>query len=176
MAENAADNGTTSGGRPTRPDLAAMIVPLGRALMAAERPILDAHGLTMWAYSVLLHLDESPLRTQAALAEAIRADKTRIIAVLDDLEARELIRRQPDPKDRRVRLLSLTAAGQRLRDAVQAAIQQGEEQLLTQLSAADRAGFLKGLQALSALPEPMSRKPGGDSPRSSSGPDADRRA
>ncbi|MFI6768174.1 MarR family winged helix-turn-helix transcriptional regulator [Streptomyces sp. NPDC050355] len=173
MAESAADSGTTSKGRPTRPDLAAMIVPLGRALMAAEQPILDAHGLTMWAYSVLLHLDESPIRTQAALAEAIRADKTRIIPVLDDLEARELICRQPDPKDRRVRLLSLTAAGRRLRDAVQAAIQQGEEQLLTQLPAADRAGFLKALQTLSELPELTSRKTGRGSPQSSPGPGPD---
>ncbi|MFD3417888.1 MarR family winged helix-turn-helix transcriptional regulator [Streptomyces decoyicus] len=172
MAENAADSGTTSRGRPPRPDLAAMIVPLGRALMAAEQPVLDAHGLTLWAYAVLLHLDETPIRTQAALAEAIRADKTRIIAVLDDLESRELIRRQPDPEDRRVRLLSLTAAGRRLRDAVQTAIQQGEERLLTQLPAADRAGFLKGLQALSALPE---LKPGGGSPSSSSGPGTPRR-
>ncbi|MFG2533420.1 MarR family winged helix-turn-helix transcriptional regulator [Streptomyces sp. NPDC048516] len=152
-AENAADSRTPSGRRPTRPDLAAMIVPLGRALMAAEQPVLDAHGLTMWAYSVLLHLDETPIRTQAALAEAIRADKTRIIAVLDDLESRELIRRQPDPADRRVRLLSLTPEGRRLRDTVQSSIQQGEERLLAQLPAADRAGFLKGLQALSALPE-----------------------
>ncbi|REK90498.1 MarR family transcriptional regulator [Streptomyces inhibens] len=160
MAENTADRGTTSGGRPARPDLAAMIVPLGRALMAAEQPVLDAHGLTMWAYSVLLHLDETPIRTQAALAEAIRADKTRIIAVLDDLEERKLIRRQPDPGDRRARLLSLTGEGRRLRDAVQAAIQQGEERLLAQLPAADRNGFLRGLQALSTLPELMPRKPG----------------
>ncbi|MGW1376302.1 MarR family winged helix-turn-helix transcriptional regulator [Streptomyces sp. NPDC002446] len=159
MAKSAADRDTTAGGRPHRPDLAAMVVPLGRALMAAERPVLDAHGLTMWAYAVLLHLDETPIRTQAALAEAIRADKTRIIAVLDDLEARELIHRQPDPGDRRVRLLSLTAEGRRLRDAAQSAIQLGEERLLAQLPAADRSGFLRGLQALSALPELSAGKP-----------------
>ncbi|MBT2440826.1 winged helix DNA-binding protein [Streptomyces sp. ISL-36] len=136
-------------GEERRPDLAAMVVPLGRALMAAERPILDAHALTMWAYAVLLHLDEAPIRTQAALAEAIRADKTRIIAVLDDLEARELIRRVPDPQDRRVRLLSLTPAGRRLRDTVQSAIQEGEERLLARLPAADREAFLRALRALS---------------------------
>ncbi|MGY5125047.1 MarR family winged helix-turn-helix transcriptional regulator [Streptomyces nigrescens] len=165
MAENAADRGTQSGGRPARPDLAAMVVPLGRALMAAEQPVLDAHGLTMWAYSVLLHLDETPIRTQAALAEAIRADKTRIIAVLDDLETRELIRRQQDPEDRRVRLLSLTTEGRRLRDAAQAAIQEGEERLLAQLPAADRAAFVRSLQTLSGLPELTARKPGRGSPR-----------
>ncbi|MFF4835041.1 MarR family winged helix-turn-helix transcriptional regulator [Streptomyces sp. NPDC001315] len=157
MVENAAQRGT--GGTPparrqARPDLAEMVVPLLRTLMAAEQPVLDAHGLTMWAYAVLLHLDETPIRTQAALAEAIRADKTRIIAVLDDLENRELIRRRPDPKDRRARLLSLTAEGRRLRDTVQSAIQLGEEELLAQLPAADRDGFLRGLQVLSALAEP----------------------
>ncbi|MFE5793695.1 MarR family winged helix-turn-helix transcriptional regulator [Streptomyces sp. NPDC056503] len=131
-----------------RPDLAAMVVPLGRALMAAERPVLDAHGLTMWGYAVLLHLDEAPIRTQAALAEAVRADKTRIIPVLDDLEARELIRRVPDPQDRRVRLLSLTAGGRRLRDTVQAAVRLNEERLLARLPRADREGFLRSLRAL----------------------------
>ncbi|MET7622465.1 MULTISPECIES: MarR family transcriptional regulator [unclassified Streptomyces] len=149
MSENTAVTAATAAtGSPSRPDLAAMVVPLGRALMAAEQPILDAHGLTMWAYTVLLHLDEKPIRTQAALAEAVRADKTRIIPVLDDLEARALLRRQPDPKDRRARLLSLTAEGRRLRDTVQSAIQEGEERLLAQLPAADREGFVRGLRAL----------------------------
>jgi DNA-binding MarR family transcriptional regulator len=135
-----------------RPDLAAMIVPLGRALVAAEQPVLDAHDLTMWAYVVLLSLGEQPTRSQAALAQAIGADKTRIIAVLDELAQRGLIRRNPDPDDRRVRLLSLTAKGRRLRDTVQSAIQAHEERLLARLPAADRRAFLRALQTLSALP------------------------
>jgi DNA-binding MarR family transcriptional regulator len=135
----------------SRPDLAAMIVPLGRALTAAERPILADHGLSMWAYVVLLHLDERPVRTQAALADTVGADKTRIIAVLDDLTARGLIRRQPDPADRRARLLSITEAGRRARDAAQAAIQQQEERLLARLTPAQRRGFLDALQTLYRL-------------------------
>ncbi|MEW2401715.1 MarR family winged helix-turn-helix transcriptional regulator [Streptomyces sp. NPDC046862] len=157
MVENAVQGdaeGTPPEGRAPRPDLAEMVMPLLRTLMAAEQPVLDAHGLTMWAYAVLLHLDETPIRTQAALAEAIRADKTRIIAVLDDLENRGLIRRRPDPKDRRARLLSLTTEGLRLRDSVQSAIQQGEEQrLLSQLPDEDRETFLRSLRTLSALAE-----------------------
>ncbi|MGW7404237.1 MarR family winged helix-turn-helix transcriptional regulator [Streptomyces sp. NPDC054833] len=143
MAGNTASKG--------RPDLAAMIVPLGRALVAAELPVLRRHGLVMWAYAVLLRLDDPPVRTQAALARDIGADKTRIIGVLDDLEQRGLIRRQPDPADRRARLLSLTPAGRQLRNAVQAAIQQREEQLLARLPEEDRRGFLNALQALAAL-------------------------
>ncbi|MFF8814783.1 MarR family winged helix-turn-helix transcriptional regulator [Streptomyces pactum] len=135
-------------GNTSRPDLAAMVVPLGRALMAAEQPVLDAHGLTMWAYAVLSHLDEAPLRTQAALAEAIHADKTRIIPVLDDLESRGLLTRRPDPQDRRVRLLSLTPEGRRLRDTVRAAVQESEERLLGQVPPADREAFLRTLRTL----------------------------
>lgn len=135
-----------------RPDLAAMLVPLARALTNAEVPILRAHGLTMWAYVVLLHLSEEPIRTQAALADATGADKTRIIPVLDDLADRGLIHRQPDPADRRARLLSITAAGRRTRDAAQRAIQAREDTLLARLPAADRRGFLNALRALSELP------------------------
>jgi DNA-binding MarR family transcriptional regulator len=135
-----------------RPDLAAMIVPLGRALMEAERPVLDRLGLTMWGYVVLVALDGGQVRTQAALARAIRADKTRIIADLDELESRGLISRAPDPADRRVNLLSLTAAGRTLRRRTQAAIRVHEERLLAELPAAHRDHFLTALQHLSALP------------------------
>ncbi|MGW4569355.1 MarR family winged helix-turn-helix transcriptional regulator [Streptomyces sp. NPDC004561] len=135
-----------------RPDLAAMIVPLGRALVAAELPVLREHGLVMWAYSVLLALDEEPVRTQAALARDIGADKTRIIAVLDGLEERGLIVRRPDPADRRVRVLSLTPAGRQVREAVRSAIREREERLLARLPKEDRRGFLNALRALAALP------------------------
>ncbi|HEX7994895.1 MAG TPA: MarR family winged helix-turn-helix transcriptional regulator [Streptosporangiaceae bacterium] len=137
---------------PERPDLAAMIVPLGRALMAAELPVLRRHGLTMWAYVVLLALNEEPVRTQAALAESIGADKTRIISVLDGLQEAGLITRAPDPADRRVHLLSLTPDGRRTRAAAQADIQRQEEHLLTRLAPEDRRGFLRALEQLSSIP------------------------
>ncbi|GAB2516755.1 MarR family transcriptional regulator [Nocardia heshunensis] len=129
-----------------------MIVPLGRALMAAEQPVLAAHGLTMWAYVVLLRLDETTTRGQGVLAQEIGADKTRIIAVLDDLQERGLIERRPDPADRRARLLALTPEGRELRDATQTQIQAQEDRLLAKLPAADRRGFLNALLTLAALP------------------------
>ncbi|MEV6769630.1 MarR family winged helix-turn-helix transcriptional regulator [Nocardia sp. NPDC051030] len=134
-----------------RPDLAAMIVPLGRTLMAAERPVLEAHGLSMWAYVVLLSLGDGPARGQGALAQEIGADKTRIIAVLDDLQNRGLIERKPDPDDRRARVLALTSAGGRVRTKAQADIQAAEERLLGRLPASDRRGFMNALIALHAL-------------------------
>jgi DNA-binding MarR family transcriptional regulator len=131
-----------------RPDLAAMLAPLVRELMAAEEPVLEAHGLTMWGYVVLSALDRSSIRTQAALAAAIGADKTRIIGTLDELQNGGYIDRRPDPDDRRARLLAITDAGRRVKDAVQDEIQRGEERWLGELSAEERRTFLRVLERL----------------------------
>lgn len=135
-----------------RRDLAAMMYPLVRSLIAVELPVLAAHGVSMWGYSVLSTLHTlGQMRSQAALAEAIGADKTRIIGTLDELQDAELITRTPDPDDRRVRLLSLTDEGQRVQRAVKAGIREREERLLATLPPADRDGFVRALEVLSAL-------------------------
>lgn len=122
-----------------------MLAPLLRELIAAEEPVLAAHDISMWGYVVLVALDRSSMRTQAALAAAIGADKTRIIRDLDELQQRGLIERMPDPDDRRVRLLAITEAGRALKNAVQTEIQRGEERWLGELNADERRTFLRVL-------------------------------
>src|SRR5258708_12371530 len=90
-----------------------MLAPLIREMIAAELPVLEAHGLSMWGYSVLIALDRSAIRTQAALAEAIGADKTRIIAILDELQQNGLIERGADPHDRRPHPYPITTKSHR---------------------------------------------------------------
>ena len=131
-----------------RADLGAMVMRLGRRLLAMEQPILERHGVTMWAYVVLTALRDGPARAQAALAAAINADKTRLIPVLDDLQKRGLIEREPDPADRRVCLLGLTPEGRRLQQAVQAEIRSAEEIMLSKIK--DQAAFVRALGELSA--------------------------
>ena len=79
----------------------APLSPGLRELIAAELPVLKEHDVSMWGYAVLLALDESPVRTQAALAESIGADKTRIIPTLDELQAKGHIERHADPVEQR---------------------------------------------------------------------------
>src|SRR5258707_10333175 len=98
-----------------------MLAPLVRDMIAAELPVLEAHGLSMWGYSVLIALDRSAIRTQAALAEAIGADKTRIIAILDELQQNGLIERVADPEDRRATPLAVTQKGRGGKEATPAA-------------------------------------------------------
>jgi DNA-binding MarR family transcriptional regulator len=106
----------------------------------------------MWGYSVLLTLMRRQVHTQAALAEAIGADKTRIIAVLDDLQRQDMITREPDPADRRGRRLGVTEQGRRVAVAVQAEIHVNEDRLLDRLPEDDRRGFLRAVELLSRLP------------------------
>jgi DNA-binding MarR family transcriptional regulator len=131
-----------------RPDLAAMLHPLLRDLIAVELPVLAEHDVSMWGYSVLTALDDTPVRTQAALAEAIGADKSRIIGTLDELQDAGLIERTPDPNDRRVRLLSITPKGRRVRRSVRKGIRAHEERILATLPAADREAFLRAIRKL----------------------------
>jgi len=149
-----------------RRDLAEMLHPLLQSLIAAELPVLAAHGVSMWGYAVLGALDDGAVRTQAALAEAIGADKTRIIGTLDRLQAAGLITREPDPHDRRARILTITDGGREVRASVRAEIQANEERLLAVLPEADRHGFLNALEALCRLPReeivdrsPLDRRP-----------------
>jgi MarR family transcriptional regulator, organic hydroperoxide resistance regulator len=101
---------------------------------------------------VLNALEHGPARAQAALAQSIGADKTRIIATLDELQQAGLITREPDPADRRIRLLAISATGREVRTGAQSAIQANEDRVLARLEPADRQSFLRAARILSALP------------------------
>jgi len=119
-------------------DLAALCAGAGRNLGVAEGPVLDAHGLSMWQYVVLSALATGAAPSQLVLAQQIHYDKTRLIALLDGLEADGLVTRAPDPADRRARVVRLTPAGTRRFTAVRAEIRVMEERKLAGLSAEER--------------------------------------
>jgi DNA-binding MarR family transcriptional regulator len=131
-------------------DLGALFARATQRLIDAERPLLDALGLSMWGYVVLSHLAHAPAETQLALAQAIRYDKTRLIGLLDTLEAGGLVTRTPDPADRRARIVSLTAAGAERHQAARSAIHAMEDELLAGVSAAERTRLRRTLTRLSA--------------------------
>lgn len=136
----------------TEEDLGALCARATRGLIEAERPLLDEHGLSMWQYIALSALARGPAPSQLQLARAIRYDKTRLIALLDELEAAELISRQPDPNDRRVRLVSLTHKGGNRYAAARRAIRAMEDRKLGELDPAARRLLRSGLARL-AEPE-----------------------
>ncbi|HMJ33176.1 MAG TPA: MarR family transcriptional regulator [Baekduia sp.] len=131
-----------------REDLGALSARVTRRLVDAERPLLAAHGLSMWGYIALSHLAREPAGTQLALAQAIRYDKTRLIGLLDELEREGLITRVPDPTDRRARTVELTRAGKQRHAAARADVRAMEDEFLGDLSATERDRLRRLLKRL----------------------------
>jgi DNA-binding MarR family transcriptional regulator len=115
-------------------DLGALCAGAGRSLAEAERPVLERHGLSMWQYVVLSALAHGAAPSQLVLAQQIHYDKTRLIALLDGLEAAGLVGREPDPGDRRARIVRLTPEGIRRHAAAQAEIRIVEDRKLAGLT------------------------------------------
>jgi DNA-binding MarR family transcriptional regulator len=131
-----------------RDDLGALFSRVTRRLVEAERPLLEARGLTMWQYVALSRLARGEAPTQLALAQAMGYDKTRLIALLDALEAEGLVKRAPDPRDRRARIVTLTAKGRRRYAGAVADIRAMEAGVLAALTRAERDTLLAVLPRL----------------------------
>lgn len=131
-----------------REDLGALFARAARRLVDAERPLLAAHGLSMWAYIVLSRLAREPAESQQALAQAIGYDKTRLIGLLDMLERDGLLDRTPDPADRRARIVALTPAGRARHAAAQADVHAMEDELLRDVGPGARRSLLATLTGL----------------------------
>lgn len=131
-----------------RHDLGAAFAWLARAMIKAEEPVLRAHDVEMWDYAVLATLERGPAPTQSELAAASGRDKTRLIPILDRLEARGLLRRTPDPADRRNRIVALTPAGRELVASCREEIRAMEAEFLADLDPRERATFLGVLDRL----------------------------
>lgn len=131
-----------------RHDLGAAFAWLARAMIKAEEPVLRAHDVEMWDYAVLVSLEDGPAPTQSELAAAVGRDKTRLIPILDRLEARGLLRRTPDPADRRNRVVALTPAGRELAASCRAGVREVEAELLSALDPPERAAFVGALERL----------------------------
>jgi DNA-binding MarR family transcriptional regulator len=132
-----------------REDLGALFSRITRRLIEAERPLLAARGLTMWQYVALSRIARRPPESQLELASAIGYDKTRLISLLDGLEAGGLVTREPDPSDRRARVVRITAKGRRRHTAAVTAIRAMEDELLVELTDDERELLLTVLARLS---------------------------
>jgi DNA-binding MarR family transcriptional regulator len=106
--------------RPEHLQLVQQVVGLWVQMQARLQAHFSAlaaeHSLSTVQAKVLLQLDPVQPVTMRALADRIQYDPSNLTGVIDRLEALGAVRRQPDPTDRRVRGLLLTAAGARMRD------------------------------------------------------------
>jgi DNA-binding MarR family transcriptional regulator len=107
-----------------------------KALERIEQEGFDAHH-----YSVLAILAEGARETQATIADALTVDPSRLVALLDSLEERDLIARQRDPQDRRRHVVSITPAGERQLQRLRSIAKQVEDEFFAPLDAEQRQTF-----------------------------------
>jgi DNA-binding MarR family transcriptional regulator len=116
-------------------------------------------GVTPVQYAILQTAANQPGIDQRTLARAVGLDTSTVAGVVDRLEARALLRRSHSPDDRRVRLLALTAEGQKVLAAVLPAMRAAQERILAPLPRAERREFMRMLRALVAQNNELSRAP-----------------
>src|SRR3546814_1218185 len=95
-------------------------------------------GLTRSQWSVLAHLARNEGINQAALAETLEIEPITLVRLLDRLEAAEWVERQPDPNDRRARLLYLKDKVRPVLEQMRALGAATREEAMAGLSDADR--------------------------------------
>ena len=106
---------------------------------------LEAVGVTVKEHLVMAALMSSPM-TQLELSALVKLDKSVITGTLDVLEAKGLVVRVPDPRDRRVRRPTLTSDGRRICRRATAAVAKVERGLLDLLEPSQREVFLSVLR------------------------------
>ena len=144
--------------RQQRPDLdvaplqvLSRVSRLARHLDIARRSAFTAHGLESWEFDVLSALRRAgpPFQlTPGALLRATLVTSGTMTNRVDRLETAGLVYREPDPRDRRGVLVTLSERGQTAVDAAFADLLQREQALLSRLGPEQQmqlAGLLRTL-------------------------------
>lgn len=118
-----------------------------------------AFDLTPMQYAVLRAVQGTPGLDQVTLSGLIAVDRSNLARLCTALERRGLLRREPDPADRRARRLHATPAAEALLHAAEPAVRCVQEELLAPLPPAERAAFLRALRTIAEAHNEASRVP-----------------
>jgi MarR family transcriptional regulator, temperature-dependent positive regulator of motility len=107
--------------------------------------LLADQDLSPMQWGVMVMIIEEPGKGQRYLAGRMGVDAATLGQTLDVLERRGLVKRQPDPDDRRAHKLYVTQRGTRLRQRLSPILLDAQDRLLAPLSAAERRALLDAL-------------------------------
>jgi DNA-binding MarR family transcriptional regulator len=127
-----------------------MLSTLGHAVSRRFIHALQPLELHPREFAVLRAVKANDGQSQQTLAERLRIPPSRMVAIVDELESRGLIKRRPDPGDRRVRALYVTERGQTLLEDAFDLVVQHERAISDVLTVKERAELLALLNRIAA--------------------------
>ena len=92
------------------PELLILLFDVARQMRTRSDQRARTRGMTRAQWVILAHLERQPRLSQNELAAIVEVEPITIGRLVDRLEARGLVERRADPKDRRVWRLVLTPA------------------------------------------------------------------
>jgi DNA-binding MarR family transcriptional regulator len=103
---------------PIQDSLGFIVYRTALALKSALQRCFKENGydITAEQWGIIRHLGEEDGLSQREIGEKASKDKPNITRMLDALEKKHLIFRQPDPRDRRKYCIYLTKAGKQLQE------------------------------------------------------------
>ena len=110
------------------------VYQVSTAIFAEECAALD---LTPVQYAALVAIQSHPQIDATRLSQVIFFDRSTIGDVLDRMEAKGWIVRNPSPDDRRIKLVTLATAGRQILRQAEPAILRVQERLMKPLGAAN---------------------------------------
>jgi DNA-binding MarR family transcriptional regulator len=123
---------------------------------ALANQMLAEVGLSARQAGILTMVTELEPMTQKALGDALRVDRTTMVALIDDLEGRGLVVRQRHPGDRRAFLVCPTDAGRAAKVTAIRILDEQQRLFLAPLSPAERAHLGEFLKRLHGAAPPAS--------------------
>ncbi|MFD0901291.1 MarR family winged helix-turn-helix transcriptional regulator [Actinomadura sediminis] len=107
---------------------------------------LAGGGLALVHHAILAALDDFGPLSQQEVADALALDKSHLVARIDHLEKAGLVRRGPDPADRRRHRLTLTGEGERTVERFRPIAQESQREFLAVLSPEERRTLVSLLE------------------------------
>ena len=119
--------------------------------------MLASIGLCARQAGILTLVTEIGPMTQMDLGQALRVDRSTMVALLDDLEDQGYVQRQRHPRDRRAFLIHPTDSGRVAKAAVVRILDQQQERFLEGITPTEREQVARLLKRLhDSLPGPAS--------------------
>jgi DNA-binding MarR family transcriptional regulator len=120
-------------------DAGFLLAKLHAAGSVVNNRALEEHDLKERSYSVLALAASGLEPSQREMADFLSLDPSQIVSLVDDLEKRGLVLRAPGKQDRRAKIVTATAKGQRLFTKATESTRRAESEALDRLSRAEVA-------------------------------------